>query len=107
MKIAFTSAENKLLSSLDDHFGRCSFIVIYDTSTGGLEFLPNPHKEMIEGAGTELVRLIASRGVSKIVTARLGRKIKPLLDVQKIQIIIYKNKEKSIQDLINIINHIK
>jgi predicted Fe-Mo cluster-binding NifX family protein len=105
MKVAITSSGNHPDAKLDSHFGRCSHFVFYDSETQSLEFFPNPFKEVSEGAGTSAVKLIASRHVGKIVTGELGIKVKPQLDSLKIQLIIYKNKEKSIQDIVKMLNH--
>jgi len=105
MRVVITSSGNSPDAKLDSHFGRCSYFVFYDTVTQGMEFLPNPYKEIEDGAGTAAVQLIASRGAGKIVSGEIGSKIKPLLDSLKIQMIIFRNKEKSIQDIINLLNH--
>jgi len=105
MKVVITSNGNSPEAKIDSHFGRCSYFVIYDTLTRGMEFLPNPYKEIEEGAGASAVKLIASRGVVKIVSGELGIKIKPLLDSLKIQLILLINKEKSVQDIVNMLNH--
>ena len=88
MKIAITSTGNSLESILDQRFGRCAFFVIYDTESRSMEYIPNPYKEVEEGAGTSSVHLVASRNVSKIIAGEFGIKIKSLLDSLKIQMII-------------------
>jgi len=105
MKVAITSTGNTLDSNLDQRFGRCAFFVIYDTETKGLEYIPNPNKEVQEGAGPASVQLVASRNVKKIIAGEFGIKIKSLLDSLKIQMIILKEPEKTIQDIINILNN--
>jgi predicted Fe-Mo cluster-binding NifX family protein len=105
MKVAITSTGNSPDSRLDCRFGRCSYFVIFDTVTRGMEFLPNPYKEAEEGAGSDSVKLLASKGTGKIVSGEFGIKIKPLLDSLKIQLIILKNEEKSVQDIINMLNN--
>ncbi len=105
MKVAITSTGNSPDSKLDCRFGRCSYFVIFDTLTQGMEFLPNPYKEVEEGAGTDSVKFLASKGAGKIVSGEFGIKIKPLVDSLKIQLIILKNEEKSIRDIINMLNH--
>jgi predicted Fe-Mo cluster-binding NifX family protein len=105
MKIVITSNGNSPDSKLDSHFGRCSHFVFYDTLTKSIEFFPNPFKDLKEEAGFNAVKLLTTRNIEKIVTGELGIKVKPLLDSLKIQQIIYKNKEKSIQDIINMLNH--
>jgi len=104
MKVAITSTGNNLESKLDQRFGRCSFFVIYDSETQGMEFIPNPNKDAEEGAGPASVQLVASRNVQKIISGEFGIKIKSLLDSLKIQMIILKEPDKSIRELIDMLN---
>jgi predicted Fe-Mo cluster-binding NifX family protein len=104
MKTAITSTGNTLESKLDQRFGRCSYFVIYDTETAGLEFLPNHGKEAQEGAGPAAVQLVASRDVKKIISGEFGIKIKSMLDRLKIQMIVMKEPEKTIKEVIEMLN---
>ena len=88
MKVAITSTGNNLESKLDQRFGRCAFFVIYDIETKGMEFIPNPNKDALEGAGPASVQLVASRDIEKIISGEFGIKIKSLLDSLKIQMIV-------------------
>jgi len=103
MKVAITSTGQSLDSTLDQRFGRCAFFFIYDTETGGMEIIPNPNKEAEEGAGPASVQLVASRNVQKIISGEFGVKIKSLLDSLKIQMVVYKEPEKSIQSIIDML----
>ncbi len=105
MKIAITSSGNTLDSKLDTRFGRCQFFVIYDTDTKGIEFIPNPGKDALEGAGPASVQFVASRDVKKIISGEFGFKVKSLLDSLKIQMIVLKEPEKKIEDIINMLNN--
>jgi predicted Fe-Mo cluster-binding NifX family protein len=105
MKIAITSTGNTLESKLDQRFGRCGFFVIYDNETRGMEFIPNPNKDAQEGAGPASVQVVASRNVSKIISGEFGIKIKSLLDSLKIQMIVIKDPDKSIKEIINMLNN--
>jgi predicted Fe-Mo cluster-binding NifX family protein len=105
MKVAITSTGNSLESKLDQRFGRCSYFVIYDLETKGLEFIPNPNKDAQEGAGPASVQIVASRNVQKIISGEFGMKIKSLLDSLKIQMIVLKEPEKKIEEIINMLNN--
>lgn len=105
MKVAITSNGNTLESKLDQRFGRCQYFTVYDTDTKGIEFIPNPNKDAQEGAGPASVQLVASRGVQKVISGEFGIKIKSLLDSLKIQMVILKQPEKSIQEIIDMLNH--
>jgi len=104
MKVAITSSGNSLDSKLDQRFGRCGFFIIYDTETKGMEFIPNPNKDAQEGAGPASVQLIASKGIKKVVSGEFGIKVKTLFDSLQIQLIVLKDSEKKISDIIEFLN---
>jgi predicted Fe-Mo cluster-binding NifX family protein len=105
MKVAITSTGQSLESTIDQRFGRCAFFVIYDTETGGVEILPNPNRDAEEGAGPASVQLVASKEVQKIVSGEFGVKIKSLLDSLKIQMVVYKEPEKTVKSVIYMLNN--
>ena len=105
MKVAITSTGNALTAKLDGRFGRCACFVVYDTETGASEFIPNPNKDQIEGAGQASVQLVASKGVKKVISGEFGAKVKSLFDQLQIQLIILPDQEKSINDIIDLLNH--
>ena len=105
MKVAITSTGNSLESTLDSHFGRCSYFVIYDTVIHSTEFIPNPNKELIEGAGQASVQLIASKGAEKVVSGEFGAKVKSLFDSLKVKLVILKDSEKKISAIIELLKH--
>jgi len=105
MRIAITSTGNTLESTIDQRFGRCAYFVIYDTESKAVEIIPNPNKVVEEGAGPASVNLVAARNVNKIVSGEFGIKIKSMLDSLKIQMIIMKEPEKKINEIIEMLNH--
>lgn len=105
MKVAITSTGNTLESNLDSRFGRCSYFVIFDTESHSLEFIPNPNKDMIEGAGPASVQLIVSKGASKVISGEFGAKVKSLFDSHKIQLIVIPDLQKRVTDIIDLLSH--
>lgn len=105
MKIAITSTGNSLDSAIDERFGRCAYFVVYDTESKAIEFIPNLNKEAEEGAGPASVQIVSSRNVNKIVSGEFGMKIKSLLDSLKIQMIVIKDSQKKISEIIEMLNH--
>ena len=104
MKIAITSTGNSLESKIDQRFGRCAYFVVYDLETKGIEYIPNPNVDALEGAGPASVQVVASRGVSKIISGEFGVKVKSLIDSLKVQMIVIKEPEKTINEIINMFN---
>ena len=105
MKVAITSTGNSPESKLDSRFGRCAYFVVYDTESQSMEFIPNPNKENIEGAGPASVQLIASRGAKKVISGEFGAKVKSLFDSLKIMLVILKDPEKRVSEIIELLNH--
>ncbi len=105
MKAAITSSGNSVESALDQRFGRCKFFIIYDTESKAMEIIPNPNEHVEEGAGPASVQIVASRGVEKIVSGEFGARIKSLLDSLKIQMIVIKEPNKQVKEIIELLNH--
>ncbi len=104
MKIAITSTGNSPDAKLDSRFGRCSFFVIYDNESYSTEFIPNPNKENVEGAGPASVQLLTNRGVKKVISNEFGTKVKAIFDKLQIQLVILPDSEKTINDIIRLLN---
>lgn len=105
MKVAITSTGNSPESTLDSRFGRCSYFVVYDTESQSTEFIPNPNKESVEGAGPASVTLIATKGVKKVVSGEFGAKVKAIFDSLQIQLVVLNEPEKKISEVIDLLNH--
>ena len=101
MKVAITSTGSTFESTVDRHFGHCSCFVIYNTQNKAIEFIPNPHKSVKEGAGMAAVKLLAEKGIRKIISGDFGIRIKPMLDSLKIQMIILQDPDILIQAVID------
>lgn len=107
MKIAITSSGDSPLAKLDSRFGRCEYFVIYNTESGSIEFIPNPNKDNIEGAGPASVQLVASSGVEKVVSGEFGAKVKAIFDSLQIQLIVINDQEKTISQIIELLKQSK
>ncbi|NJK95108.1 MAG: dinitrogenase iron-molybdenum cofactor biosynthesis protein [Bacteroidales bacterium] len=107
MKVAITSTGNFPGAKIDSRFGRCSYFVIYDTENQATEYIPNSGKDNIEGAGHAAVQLITSRNVRKVISGEFGTKVKSEFDRIKVQLIIMPDENKTVQDIIDYLNHRK
>ncbi|HAQ65582.1 MAG TPA: dinitrogenase iron-molybdenum cofactor biosynthesis protein [Bacteroidales bacterium] len=105
MKVAITSTGNSPESTLDSRFGRCSYFVVYDTESQSTEFIPNPNKENLEGAGPASVQLVASRGVKKVVSGEFGAKVKSIFDSLQIQLVVLNDPDKKIIEILKLLDH--
>jgi len=103
MKFAVTSRGNSLEAGIDQRFGRCAYIVTFETVTKTLEFFPNPFKNDEEGAGKALVKLLDEKGVQRVVSGSFGIRIKDLMDSRQMQMIIPHDCDQTVGHLVDLI----
>lgn len=104
MKTAVTSTGNQLQSTFDMRFGRSAWFCVFDTETNSVEFIENENKNINGGAGTKAAEKIAEQGVTQVISGDFGPKAKELLERFKIQMIILKEPEKQIKEIIVMLN---
>ncbi len=105
MKIAITSTGENIDSMIDPRFGRCAFFAIHDTEKNRTEFIVNPAKNSLEGAGPAAVQFVAGYTVDIIVSGEFGMKIKPILESFPIEMITNKKATSKIADIIELYTH--
>lgn len=101
MKFIITSTGDNLKSKFDLRFGRAGWFCLYDSETKSVEFIENENKDAKGGAGTKAVEKVAELGVSKVISGDYGPKAKALLERLKIQMVVFPEENKSIQDIID------
>lgn len=72
MKICVTATGDKMTSTVDPRFGRCSWFILVDTETMEFKALANPNESAVGGAGIQSAQLIAKEGVQAVVTGNVG-----------------------------------
>ena len=90
MKIAITSTGESLDSPLDERFGRARYIHLVDVASGELlETIDNlENVEASHGAGIQTAGLVANRGVSAVITGRVGPKASDVLGAAPLKVIV-------------------
>ena len=88
-------------SEFDLRFGRAHLFCVYNTQTKTTEFLKNENIDANGGAGTKTAEKVAELGVSKVISGHFGPKAKSLLEKLNIQMIVFDEKEKTVQEIIN------
>lgn len=104
MKVAISADANTASAHVDSRFGRCAWFAVYDTESRQLDFIENTARQAEEGAGPAAVALVASQGVSQIVSGEFGFKIKSMLSDLHIQMVMMKE-SKTIAEIIELLCH--
>ena len=101
MKIIITSKGNNLNSKFDLRFGRGAFLCVFNTETKNTEFIENENKDINGGAGTKTAEKVAELGAERVISGDFGPKAKTLLEKLQIQMVIPKEGNKTIGEMIN------
>jgi predicted Fe-Mo cluster-binding NifX family protein len=100
MRTAIAATDNGPEAKVDSRFGRCRYFIICDDATGSVEYIPNPFRDAEESAGADAVKLLVSKGVTRIISGEFGHRIKTLLDSHKIQMIVPGTRERKTGEII-------
>jgi len=72
MKIAVSSQGGSMSALVSEQFGRCAYFLIVDTETMKFEPVSNDAVGMTGGAGPAAVKIIAQKGVTAVLTGKVG-----------------------------------
>ncbi len=86
-KVCVTAKGKDLEAEIDPNFGRAAYFVIVDPESLTFEALENPSAELAHGAGTQSAQLVAGKGVSAVITGRVGPNARQVLDSAGIRVI--------------------
>ncbi|MFO7559436.1 MAG: NifB/NifX family molybdenum-iron cluster-binding protein [Desulfobacterales bacterium] len=74
MKVAVSATGKDLNAQIDSRFGRCHYFIVVETDTLFFEVFENSNASFSSGAGIESASLMASKGVSAVLTGSCGPK---------------------------------
>lgn len=100
MKTIITTAGCNVSSQLDKRFGRAAWFCLYDEETRDATFFENVNVSANNGAGTMVAKRMVEIGVGKVISADFGHKAKECLDNFNIQMVIIKEDEITVDDII-------
>lgn len=100
MKYAITATGKSLDALLDRRFGRCNYLITFNSESGDIEMMQNPFRLDDENAGPELVEFLRAKEVRKIISGSFGLRVKEAMDVHRMQMIIPSD-DLSVQSIIS------
>ena len=72
MKLIITSTEAALDSPVDPRFGRCAYMIVYDTETLQWQAHANPGANAMGGAGSQVAQFAANQGADAVISGDFG-----------------------------------
>lgn len=103
MKIAIAATECTFSATVDSHFGHSHCFVIFGPDSDTVSFVPNPYRDDTEKAGEMTLQMLLKQGVSKIISLDFGKQIQPMMDQQKVQMIIVNSAMLQVDELISML----
>lgn len=75
MKVAITARGPGLEFPIDESFGRCYWLMIFDTANGDFDALDNSEiRNMLQGAGERVSHWLRELNVEVVITGKVGPK---------------------------------
>ncbi len=87
MKVAVSSNGQNLDAQLDPRFGRCNFFLLIDIDDMDFESIENSYRAATGGVGIQAAQLIASKGVTTVITGNCGPNATRVLTAAGIDIV--------------------
>ncbi|HAR95644.1 MAG TPA: dinitrogenase iron-molybdenum cofactor biosynthesis protein [Deltaproteobacteria bacterium] len=87
MKVAVTSNDGTLQGAVDERFGRCKKLVVYDIGTKAVEVIDNKaNMGMAQGAGIQTAQNVVNAGAKTVISGHFGPKAFQVLKAAGIEI---------------------
>jgi predicted DNA-binding protein (UPF0251 family)/predicted Fe-Mo cluster-binding NifX family protein len=87
MKIAVTSMDGTLEGSVDERFGRCKKLVVYDPQTRTVEVVDNKaNMGAAQGAGIQTAQNVVNSGAGTVISGHFGPKAFQVLKAAGVEI---------------------
>ena len=74
MKIAISSTGQSLEDKTHELFGRCDFLIVYDTKTKEVKAIENDNAGASKGAGTGCAQIVFDEGAAAVISGKVGPK---------------------------------
>jgi predicted Fe-Mo cluster-binding NifX family protein len=101
MKTVITSTGKELDSQFDLRFGRAAYFCLFNDESGEHNFIENENVNGNSGVGMKTAEKMVELGVEKVISGDFGPKAKDLLVKFNIQMVVLKDNNGTIEDILN------
>jgi predicted Fe-Mo cluster-binding NifX family protein len=88
MKIVVSSTGTSLDDKTHDLFGRCDFLIVFDTETGEVKAVKNENKDAESGAGIGCAQIVFDEGAQAVISGKVGPKAYEVLQHAEVDIFL-------------------
>ncbi len=102
MIIALAVENNSLDSELADVFGRCRYLLIYNSEDQSQKIISNPFAAAFDGAGIQTSQLLIENNCDVLIVSKIGNQA--LIFLESVGIKVYKSNKDKAQSVIELFN---
>jgi predicted Fe-Mo cluster-binding NifX family protein len=88
LKIVISSTGTLLDDKTHDLFGRCDFLIVFDTETGDVKAVKNENKDAESGAGIGCAQVVFDEGAQVVISGKVGPKAYEVLQHSEVDIFL-------------------
>lgn len=103
MIIALAVENNNLDSELADVFGRCKYLLIYNSEDHSQKIISNPFAAAFDGAGIQTSQLLIENNCDVLITNKIGDQA--LIFLESVGIKVYKSTKVKALNAISLLNN--
>ena len=71
--VAIPASEKNVNALIAESFSRSPSFCLYNTETGSISFIENPHKDASGGASRQVIQLLANKEVKEVYAVKVGQ----------------------------------
>ncbi len=102
MIIALAVETNSIDSELSDVFGRCKYLLIYNSEDQSKKIIMNPYAAAFDGAGIQTSQLLIEHNCDVLIVSKIGNQA--LIFLESAGIKVYKSNKNKSQSVIELFN---
>ena len=107
MKLIISAQDPSLESSVDRRFGRCTWLILFDTETNQWEAFQNPGSIQSGGAGVAAAQFVVDKGAEVVLSGDFGPNASRAFQAANIGMQRFTDSTKTVQEAVNQFKYVK
>ena len=107
MKLIISAQNPSLGAQVDRRFGRCTWLVLFDTETNQWEAFQNPGASQSGGAGVAAAQLVVDKGADVVLSGDFGPNASRAFQAAKIGMQRFTDSTTTVQEAVDHFKYVK
>ena len=107
MKLIISAQNSSLESQVDRRFGRCAWLILFDTETHQWEAFENPGVSQSGGAGVAAAQFVVDKGAEVVLSGDFGPNASRAFQAANIGMQRFTDSTKTVQEAVNQFKYVR